>query len=212
MHKLIVMSDAYKRSSSGDAAVAAANQKIDPNNALLWRFRLQRLEAEPIWDSIFTSAGSLDMAVGGPSFDSEGGGGKRGGGARGGASTRRGAYMARGYSTSRDAVPAFLQTFDVEDGRTPCPLRTQTVTPPQALFMMNSDVVNKASAKFAERIEKEAGGNLETAVELAYRTAIARPPSPAERERALKYLDNETSRLRGLAWLLFNLDEFIYVR
>jgi hypothetical protein len=31
-------------------------------------------------------------------------------------------------------------------------------------------------------------------------------------ERALQYLDNETSRLRGLAWLLFNLDEFIYVK
>ena len=77
MHKLIVMSEAYKRSSWADAAVVAANQKIDPNNALLWRFRLQRLEAEPIWDSLHASAGNLDLKVGGPSFDLGGNGNRR---------------------------------------------------------------------------------------------------------------------------------------
>ena len=47
---------------------------------------------------------------------------------------RRGAYMIRGYSTSRDVVPNFLQAFDVDDGRAPCPVRTRTVTAPQALL------------------------------------------------------------------------------
>jgi hypothetical protein len=212
MHKLIVTSEAYKRASADNDVVAKRNHKTDPNNAFLWRFRLQRLDAEPIWDSIFSAAGNLDLAVGGPSFDPEGGGGKRGGGSVRGGGNRRAAYMSRGYSTSRDAVPAFLQTFDVEDGRLPCPLRTQTVTPPQALFMMNSDVVDKAAARFAERIAKQAGGDLSAAVDLAYRTAIARPPSAAEREQALAYLSDDADRLKGLAWLLFNLDEFIYVR
>jgi hypothetical protein len=212
MHRLIVTSETYKLASAPDAAVAQANRKADPTNAMLWHFRLQRLDAESIWDSTFTAAGNLDLSVGGPSFDLEGGGGRRGGSAGAARGNRRGAYMARGYSTSRDAVPAFLQAFDVDDGRAPCPLRTQTVTPPQALFMMNNDVVHKAAARFAERIEKEAGGDLPAAVDLAYRTALARAPSPAERERALEYLNNETSRLPGLAWLLFNLDEFLYVR
>ena len=45
---------------------------------------------------------------------------------------RRGAYMIRGFSTSRDVTPNFLQSFDVDDGRAPCPVRTQTVTAPQA--------------------------------------------------------------------------------
>ena len=44
--------------------------------------RLQRLEAEPIWDSILSAAGNLDLTVGGPSF-SIGSGGGRGGGGRG---------------------------------------------------------------------------------------------------------------------------------
>jgi hypothetical protein len=211
MHKLIVTSATYQLASTADAAAVKAN-RADPDNAFLWRFRLQRLEAEPIWDAIFSAAGSLDLAVGGPSFSIDGGGGKRRGAMGGSATNRRAAYMVRGYSTSRDALPAFLQAFDADDGRAPCPLRTQTVTAPQALFMMNNDVVDKASARFAERLKSASGGDLDAAVDLAYRTALARPPSPSERHRALAYLDNDPARLKGLAWLLFNLDEFIYIR
>ena len=50
------------------------------------------------------------------------------------------------------------------------------------------------------------------AVDLGYRITLARPPSTAERERALNFLDNDPARLKNFAWLLFNLDEFIYVR
>jgi hypothetical protein len=39
----------------------------------------------------------------------------------------------------------FLTAFDVDDGRTPCPIRTQTVTAPQALFTMNNDFVERQS-------------------------------------------------------------------
>jgi len=53
---------------------------------------------------------------------------------------------------------------------------------------------------------------LKSAVELAYQFAIARPPSASEREQALAYLENDAARLKNLAWLLFNLDEFVYVR
>ena len=122
--------------------------------------------------------------------------------------------MIRGYSTSRDVMPNFLQAFDVDDGRAPCPMRTQTVTAPQALFMMNSDEIEKASAKFAERLQKESGGDLKAAVDLGYRLdAVGRPPSACgERTARSSYLENDPARLKGLAWLLFNLDEFIYVQ
>jgi hypothetical protein len=216
MHRLIVTSETYKLASAVDPSLAKANLKADPNNVHLWHFRLQRLEAEPIWDAVFTAAGSLDLSVGGPSFDIGVGGGKRGG-AGGSPSgdkngSRRAAYMIRGYSPNRDVVPAFLQSFDVDDGRMPCPLRTQTVTAPQALFMMNNDVIDKAAARFAERLKKESGSDLKKAVDLAYRIALARPPSATETERALEYLGSDPARLKGLAWLLFNLDEFVYVR
>ncbi len=62
---------------------------------------------------------------------------------------RRGVYMVRGYIPSTDVMNNFLTSFDVDDGRTPCPVRTQTVTAPQALFTMNNDLVEKESEKLA---------------------------------------------------------------
>jgi hypothetical protein len=214
IHRLIVTSDAYQRSSSPEPARAAVNQKVDPANRYLWHFPLRRLEAEPLWDSIFTAAGKLDLSVGGASFDIGPAPrkGRNQGSARTAASSqRRGAYLIRGYSASRDVVPHFLQAFDVEDGRAPCPLRTQTVTAPQALFLMNSEVIDQATTQLAERLRQESGGALPAAVELAYRLTLARPPTPQEAARALAYLGEDPARLKGLAWLLFNLDEFLYV-
>ena len=65
MHRLIVTSDAYKRSSEEHSA----NQKIDPDNRYVWRYPLRRLDAETIWDSIHSAAATLDLKLGGKSFD-----------------------------------------------------------------------------------------------------------------------------------------------
>jgi len=218
MHRLMVTSQAYQMASDVGPEFAA-NQKMDPANTCLWHFRLQRLEAEPVWDSIHAAAGHLDLRVGGPSFDPGGGARNRRRGDRTRSDTtnstkaiRRAAYMTRGFSTSRDVTPNFLQTFDVDDGREPCPMRTQTVTAPQALFLMNSPEIENASTELAARLQTEGGSDLGKAVELAYRLTIARPPSQAEKDRAAAYLQNDAGRLKQLSWLIFNLDEFIYVR
>ncbi len=214
MHRLIVTSQTYQRASTLEPEWATAKQKLDPANHYLWHFPLRRLEAEPLWDSIFTAAGTLDLSVGGPSFDIRPAQGRRriqGSPRMTGPSNRRAAYMVRGYSTSRDVVPHFLQAFDVEDGRAPCPMRTQTVTAPQALFLMNSEPIDRATTQLAERLRRESGGSLPAAVQLAYRLTLARPPSPHEGAKALEYLGDDPSRLKGLAWLLFNLDEFLYL-
>jgi hypothetical protein len=186
---------------------SAANRKADASNTYLWRFPLRRLDAETVWDSIFSAAGTLDIKVGGPSFDWRAE--PRKGPVE---SSRRGAYLIRGYASNREVTPAFLQAFDADDGRAPCPLRTQTVTAPQALFLMNSDVIDKAAAKFGKRLQKSAGNDLKASVILGYRTAVARPPSATELDRALQYLENNPDRLPGFAWVLFNLDEFVFVR
>ena len=215
LHRLIVTSNTYRLASEADSPSVADNLKADPANACLWHFRLQRLDAEPIWDSIFAAAGNLDLSVGGPSFDAGASVG-RGGTPRATTSPsktyRRAAYMIRGFSTSRDIVPNFLQAFDVDDGRAPCPLRTQTVTAPQGLFMMNSNEIERATAKFADRLLGESGGDLNVAVDLGYRMTLARHPSSREAEQAMLYLDHDPAKLKGLGWLLFNVDEFIYVR
>jgi hypothetical protein len=214
LHKLILTSDAYKMSSS---PTSAANQEIDPANTYLWHFRLKRLEAEPLWDAILSSAGNLDLTIGGKSFqvvtpDSKQSIFLPADGTFESRKNRRAAYMARGFIPSTEVMSNFLQTFDVDDGRTPCPLRAQTVTAPQALYTMNGELVERASAMLAEKLAKESGGDGKAAVDLAYRKALGRKPTGGELDRALTYLGSEPANLKGLGWLLFNLDEFLFVK
>lgn len=206
LHRLIVTSDAYRRGSAGPAGQEAANAKIDPDNQMLWKFPLRRLEAEPIRDALLTVAGRLDLKVGGKSFE-DGKGDGTGDGA-----DRRAAYMSRGYLAYTNVMPDYLLTFDAEDGRMTCPRRNQTVTAPQALFMMNSALVDDSAGRFAARLGTESKGDLGRAVTLGFEMALGRAPSAPERTRALKCLGGDRDRLKDLAWILLNMDEFLYVR
>lgn len=193
----------------------AANLRSDPANTYLWRFPLRRLEAEPLWDALLASAGELDMTVGGKSFQIVNPDKKQSiflpkDGTFSEESKRRAAYMTRGYIPSTEVMAHFLQTFDVDDGRTPCPVRTQTVTAPQALFTMNDAMVDRAAEKLAARVSGEP--DLPAAVRRAFRETIGRPPSPAELDRALSQAGGDPAQLKNIAWLLYNLDEFLFVK
>ena len=217
LHRLIVTSETYQLDSKMDPKVMAANQKIDAGNRYLWRFRLQRLEAEPIWDSILSAAGQLDLTVGGRSFQLSAADEKQKlflppDDSFSNVKNRRGIYLVRGYIPSTNVMSNFLTAFDVDDGRAPCPIRTQTVTAPQALFTMNNDMMERESSAFADRVLQDSGGDVRMAIHLAYRTALGRPPADSELDYALRYVDRAPGRLKEVAWLIFNLDEFIYVR
>ena len=66
--------------------------------------------------------------------------------------------------------------------------------------------------ELAERLQKESSGDLKAAVTLGYQLTLGRSPSASERDRALTYIEDDPGRLKGFAWLLFNMDEFVYVR
>ena len=219
LHRLIVTSDTYKLASKGAPQQIAEDGKADPNDTYLWHFRLQRLEAESVWDSVLFDSGDLDVSVGGKSFESPE--------MRGAKvdpafalrnvnfnprENRRGLYILRGYLPNRDVMPNFLTAFDADDGRVPCPMRGQTVTAPQALFMMNNQLVAKESAKLADRMLSESRGSIPGAVSLAYQTTLGRSPSASEVDGALSYIKNDPKKMTEFAWMLFNLDEFLYVR
>jgi hypothetical protein len=216
LHRLIVTSDTYQLGSKAEPALVTKNTNGDARDTYLWHFKLQRMEAESVWDSIHYSAGDLDLTVGGKSYSLPGPDKKQADkkqkDAVEAAVDRRGVYMTRGYIPSRDVMNNFLLSFDVDDGRTPCPIRTQTVTAPQALFTMNNELVEKESAKLAELVLKESAGNLNAAVADAYERTLGRKPSGRELDYALTYIEHDPGRMKELAWLLFNLDEFIYVR
>jgi hypothetical protein len=217
LHRLMVTSDTYQLASKAEPLQLSKNQKIDARDTYLWRFRLQRLAAEPIWDAIHYAADDLDLAVGGKSFQLATPDPKQkiflpkdeAADAR---TNRRGVYLVRGYIPSTDVMNNFLTAFDVDDGRTPCPVRTQTVTAPQALFTMNNDLVEKEAEKLAAAVLKESAGDVHGAVTSAYERTLGRKPSSSELDYALTYIEKDPARMKELAWLLFNLDEFIYVR
>ena len=203
LHRLIVTSETYRRASQSEGASERANSRVDPENRWLWKYPLRRLEAEPLRDLLLQLAGQLDLSLGGKSYVSEKLEEKP---------VRRTAYWARGYRSFAEVMPAYLQSFDAEDGRTVCPRRNQTVTAPQALWLMNSEFANAVANKFAQRLRARTADDVAAAVELAYREALGRTPSTAEKQVAMTYLQGDPQRLPGFAWLLLNLDELLYLR
>src|SRR5262249_41975262 len=61
MTRLMVTSETYKLASDADPVRMSNDLKTDPQDTWLWRYRVQRLEAEPVWDSILSAAGNLDL-------------------------------------------------------------------------------------------------------------------------------------------------------
>jgi len=57
-------SSAYRQASVAPDAAATGGESIDPENTLLWRMPLRRLEAEIVRDSILAVSGALDPAQG----------------------------------------------------------------------------------------------------------------------------------------------------
>jgi hypothetical protein len=217
MHRLIVTSATYRRDSAADAPISTANMAVDPTNKYLWKYPLRRLEAEPARDAVLYAAGSLDLSVGGRSFSGEGIEERRGGstpktGDYDDRRNRRAAYMGRGQHSSMNMMPSSLELFNAEDGQFSCARRVHTVTAPQVLFMLNSELTHGAAKKLAERLRAEAAGDLSSAVDLGYKIALSRTPSAAERDYAMTYLNNNGQRLDGFAWMLLNLSEFMFVK
>ena len=213
LHRFIVTSETYRRASTGDPTREQAARALDPDNRTLWRFPLRRLEAEPIQDCLWAAAGTLDLSLGGRSFDgSKSSSPDRAGGAE--ARHRRAAFMSRGYRSSTDAMPDALETFDAEDGRSVCTRRNETVTPPQALYLMNHPSLDTASSQLAKRLAQESSGDTDAVIRMGYRLLLARPPREDEIKQARAFASQTvgTDWKKGFAWMLLNLDEFLYVR
>lgn len=217
MHRLIVTSNAYQQASAVAPELRTANAAIDPSNKHLWKFPVRRLEAEAIRDSVLHAAGTLDNSIGGHSFRGEDINERRvQSAARTGnydkRANRRGIYMGRGADASMNMMPAYLTTFDAEDGHTPCARRERTITAPQVLYLLNSPLTQAASRDLAERLYREVGPAPAAKVDYGYKLVLGRAPTPAERDAALSYLGKaRPAELTGFAWMLLNLSEFVFL-
>src|SRR5437588_2065241 len=123
MHRLIMLSSVYQESSANNPRFA----QLDPNNRLLWRANIRRLEFEALRDSLLAIGGDLDLTMFGKPVDIE----------REPYSTRRTVYGR----VDRSDVAEVLLNFDFVNPDLPSGRRHETSVPQQALFLMNSPLV-----------------------------------------------------------------------
>jgi len=69
MHRLILTSATYRQSAVVSGHVARSASTIDPENRLLWRQNVRRLESDQIRDAMLQASGELDQKAGGPSVE-----------------------------------------------------------------------------------------------------------------------------------------------
>jgi cytochrome c553 len=149
MHRLIMNSATYRQSSS----INGQHQKLDPENELLSRMPLHKLDAEALRDSILFVAGQLNE---------KNRGGKPDGIKshkdglvsipRGPDGWRRSIYVQQ----RRTEMPTFLTTFDLPRMEPNCIERPQSTVAPQALHLLNDATVHEIAGHFAARLVKEA--------------------------------------------------------
>ncbi len=211
MQRLIMTSDAYQMAS--DYTEVAGNAK-DPENHYLWRFPIQRLDAEIVRDVMMAASGVLDLKIGGPPVfppiapevlaSMQGGIWKR---EEDGPKTwRRSVYVYR----KRGLVFPMFEVFDLPDQNTSCGRRNVSTVPTQALTLLNNEFVLRQSRLFADRVREAAPGDAARQIELAYRIALARPPRAEEAALGAEFLRKRD--LADFTHVLMNLNEFLYVR
>ncbi len=215
LHRRIMLSSAYQRAYAPNPAAEAR----DPENRLLWRANRRRMEAEAIRDSLLAVAGRLDLAAGGKTM------------------RHRNFTNLNAMALSRDpelyetrrrsvylpvlrsALYEVLAAFDFASPSAPSGRRGTTMVAPQALFMMNSPLVEEASRHFARRVLDQGGAADATRIRLAHELAYAREPAEAEIASWSAFLDQYESAAssRDDAWqalcrILVSSNEYLYVQ
>jgi hypothetical protein len=209
MHRLILLSSTYRMSSRNENEKAMA---ADPDDELLWRQRLRRLEAEAVRDSMLAVSGELNPQMGGRGFFPKLAGEVLAGESRPGLDweisspaeeARRSIYI---YVRRTLLVP-LLEAFDYNNTSSPLPERPVTTVAPQALMLLNGDWAQQRAEAFAKRLSREGGANVRDRINRAYRIAFARSPSSQETELALNFLRQQDRNAQAVrSRLTFRLD------
>jgi Protein of unknown function (DUF1553) len=201
LHKLIVMSETYRQTS---LASEAANAHLSHQNR-------RKLDAESIRDSILAVSGKLDLTMSGPSFqdfiiekpqhsphyeytlhdpeDTK--------------SHRRSIYRF----IVRSQQQPFMTVLDCADPSMRVDKRNESLSPLQALTLMNNGLTVTMARHFAQRVSQESG--LEAQITRAFILALTRPPLRAELTPLLAYAQREG--LENTCRVILNLNEFSFV-
>ena len=229
MLRLIMTSATYLQSSAAlNSPAADRAYEVDPDNRLLWKQRLRRLDAEVIRDALLAVADLLDPAIGGPAMPIE----YRPDGmmvlkGRAGALPRQPSRRSVYVLARRNYPLSFLATFDQPIMAMNCARRTPSAVVSQSLTMLNDAFVEEQSAALALRVDQAtAHASPAERITKVFQWALSRPPAPDEAAWCERFLSGQTSpvaadepakstarrqALASLCQTLFNSSEFLYI-
>ena len=206
LHKQIMLSATYRQSSRATDPEGLA---VDPENKLLWRQNVRRLEAEAIRDAVLATSGQLNLTAGGRGFyprlpaqviGSQSMPGRGWGKSSPAERNRRSVYV---YAKRSLQLP-FLEMFDVASTEQSIAARSRTTVAPQALGLLNSEFITRQADYFAQRLSREVAGNTEqnsskknrteNQIRRAYALALGREPSSDELRIATGYYNRQLER------------------
>ena len=213
VHRQILLSTTYQQSSVAPEGALAA----DPNNRLLSRFPLVRLDAEALHDAMLAVSGELSERLYGPYVPTDrGGDGSIVVQGAGEPACRRGIYLQQ----RRTQVATVLELFDAPVMVNNCPIRSTSTVPLQSLALLNSDFVRNRAAAFARAYCGTPSTQL--AVRSAVAAAFNREPTPVEQRSSLQFVQEQARTYgseknpRERAWndfcqMLLASNAFLYV-
>jgi hypothetical protein len=199
LHRLILLSAAYRQSSVNDASLRA-----DPENRFYARFKMRRLDAETLRDSMLATTGTLVQASYGPpsGIGRDPQGRVITGIDKGTITTHKvdpaGAddFRRSIYVQVRRSKPVtVLDTFDAPTMSPNCEMRAQTTVAPQSLLLMNDTFVLDSSRRLADRVTAEAPNDRAKQLQRVWSLLYSKTATDADIVKCLSYLDEQTKAL-----------------
>lgn len=227
LHRQILMSAAWRQSSVRRDALEA----VDPDNLLLGRMSIRRLEAETVRDALLAVSGQLNSGLFGSPIpvspddvgqivlaaDNRDSAGRPSGKL---ASLGEDEFRRSIYAQVRRSMPlSTLEPFDLPTMTPNCEQRVSSTGPSQSLLMMNNPFVMQTARALAERIQREAGLEPSSQVEQAWRLIFGRHATAADVESGVVFLsqndgaseDQKRMALSYLCHALISSNGFLYV-
>jgi hypothetical protein len=195
MHRLILLSNAYRMSSRSSEAGLAR----DPGNQWFWRFPMRRLSAEEVRDSMLVVSGSLNPQAEGPSIcppiprevlQGQSIPGKGWDVSPPDQAARRSVYI----HVKRSLAVPILEVHDAPDTDASCPVRYTTTVPSQALGLLNGEFANEQAERFARRLEQERPSDRPGQIRRAICLTTGLEPSADELSRDIAWLESLESQ------------------